>query len=536
MTPTPLPPVAKATGIETDPSAHSLIAETHPTDPEILFPGRHFRLTAVTLSDGSDLRNELVQESEWLLHPNETLRLRGNLFCLELLETAQQVILLLPEPLPHARPEPSEVDLTVVLDRHTGVHLQTGPGDWVQLCCGAGPVARARTLQRWQRQQRPDTPIHQRANFLSNTWGDRSRDGRMSHTFIAGEIEAAGRLGVDVVQLDDGWQRGITVNSTRAAEGGVWEGFWHADPRFWTPHPQRFPEGLEPLVKLAAAQGVVLGLWFAPDSWNDFVHWEKDADTVLGFYRNWGVRQVKIDGIKVHSALGLRNLRSFIDKVLRESQGEVAFDLDITAETRPGHLGMMSCGPLFVENRYTDWLSYWPHFTLRTVWQLTRWIDPLRLRMEFLNPLRNQALYENDPLGPATYPPETLFATVMCVNPLGWFEVTGLSDPVFAALQPLVNLWRQHRDRMAACTLVPIGGCPDGHNFSGFLMLPPEGSEGGYLLLFRGITAADTAEIPLPTPISAVGAVLAGRGSAACQGTRLQVSIPECRAFLFARL
>jgi alpha-galactosidase len=42
--------------------------------------------------------------------------------------------------------------------------------------------------------------------FLSNTWGHRSRDARINADFIAREVEAGTRLGVDVVQIDDGWQ------------------------------------------------------------------------------------------------------------------------------------------------------------------------------------------------------------------------------------------------------------------------------------------------------------------------------------------
>jgi alpha-galactosidase len=53
--------------------------------------------------------------------------------------------------------------------------------------------------------------------------------------------------------------------------------------------------------------------------------------------------------------------------VLHESQGRITLDLDVTAEVRPGYFSRMDTGRIFVENRCTDWRSYWPHHTLRNV-------------------------------------------------------------------------------------------------------------------------------------------------------------------------
>ena len=45
--------------------------------------------------------------------------------------------------------------------------------------------------------------------------GDRSRDARINEAFLLKEIDAGAALGVDVVQIDDGWQKGRTANSAR---------------------------------------------------------------------------------------------------------------------------------------------------------------------------------------------------------------------------------------------------------------------------------------------------------------------------------
>ena len=43
-----------------------------------------------------------------------------------------------------------------------------------------------------------------------HTWGDRNRDARVCETFVLQEIDRAAALGLDTVQIDDGWQKGTT--------------------------------------------------------------------------------------------------------------------------------------------------------------------------------------------------------------------------------------------------------------------------------------------------------------------------------------
>ena len=62
-------------------------------------------------------------------------------------------------------------------------------------------------------------PWQRHALLLSNTWGDRNRDARVCETFVLQEIDRAAALGLDTVQIDDGWQKGTTVNSARPLGG-----------------------------------------------------------------------------------------------------------------------------------------------------------------------------------------------------------------------------------------------------------------------------------------------------------------------------
>ena len=535
-----------ATGIEND-QDQQVAAETQQeagVERVLSLCAQHLRLTQVTLADQTDHHNELVQERQWLLHPSESgLLLHGNLFVIENLAEGSGHILVKRAPLPGARPVPAEFDLKIhprrnvgyefVLSGTTGGHAHS----WEILEYHGGLLERTKVIHEWQRQLRPATPGHQVPRFLSNTWGDRSRDSRIHEVFVAAEIDAAHRLGVEVVQIDDGWQRGVTSNSSLAQQlGGVWEGFWNADPHFWDPHPERFRQGLGPIVERARAKGMNIGLWFAPDSWNEFANWRRDADCILKLFTTLGIEHFKIDGVSAKTELALGNLERFFRAVLEGSQGQVVFDLDITADIRPGYFGAMDVGPIFVENRYTDWHKYWPHQTLRNLWTLSHWVDPRRLRMEFLSHARNTELYADDPLAPARYSPATLFATVMFSNPLGWFEVSALPAAFCESVAELVRIWKTHRAALFSGSMIPIGKQPDGFSVTGFLSLS-EARDGGYVLIFRELYPEE--QMTLVLPDIGLGEcqwdVLAPGGAIHSRGDTLSVQIPDLLGFLFAR-
>ncbi len=540
------PKSAGPTGIEPDIRIDELtkIESTDKIASQFSLDAQHLRLTQVILQDQSDDYNELVQELHWYLHPShKVVNLKGNLFVVEDLSTGSGRIFIKKMPLPHSRTMDSTMDFRATPKKGTGFEFtllepaEATESTLVTIEYSGGIVGRTRVLQQWQRAQRPSTEAHTIPRFLSNTWGDRSRDNCVRHDFIESEIRAAQKLGVDVVQIDVGWQRGVTSNSAAAKErGGVWEGFWNADPDFWKPDLERFPNGLEPLIQQAAQAGVKIGLWFAPDSWDDFANWRKDADVLLGFHKTLGVEHFKIDGVNATSEESNQNLRRFLSAVMTESNGKIVLDFDITAQKRPGYFGAMDVGPLFVENRYTDWHNYWPHQTLRTLRKLAWWVDPARLRMEFLNHSRNTHLYPNDPLAPSQYSPDTLFATVMFSNPLGWFEMTNLPAGYFETLPPLVKIWKEHRERIFGGTIIPVGAEPDGFSYAGFLSLSQDGNS-GYVLIYRGLNTSCRALISLPGVEcdKFLWESLAGEGKLNSHGNGLTADVSHPLGYLFGR-
>ena len=531
----------QASGIEVDAQQKALTANMAGAETLALEP-QHLRVTQVTLMDQTDNHNELVSEREWLLMLNEAkFDVQGCVLTAENVIDGSGLAFLKLAPLPHARQDKEMIDFNVNPGARSVAAFFNGY-PVAALAYRGGRAGRTRALHAFQRDLR-EYRAGRDGLFLSNTWGDRSRDARINEAFLLKEVEAGAALGVDVVQIDDGWQKGRSANSVAARGKGVWNGYWAADPNFWDADPARFPNGLEKVVKAARDKGMNFGLWFGPDSSNDAANWQKDADRLLKFHREMGMNYFKIDSMKTHNAESLRNQRAMFDRMLEGSKGAITFDLDVTAEVRPGYFGLPDIGPLFVENRYTDFHRYWPHQTLRNLWMLSQTVDPLRLRIEVLNNTRNADKYKGDPLAPALYKPDTLFATAMMASPLGWFEVSNLPLEYAAQMKSLVAAWKAERARMHGGAILPVGAAPDGVAWTGFVSTAADG-KGGYALLFRELNASsefslDVARASRPcslVPNATRATVLGGRGTARVTDGTLTVNIPEKLDFLWVKL
>lgn len=316
---------------------------------------------------------------------------------------------------------------------------------------------------------------------MSNTWGDRSRDTALCESFMLREREYARRIGVDVMQLDDGWQRGRSANSGLKKSGGVWtDGFYRSDPGFWEIDREKFPSGLTPLM----SDDVGLALWFSADGDDSYSAHSRDAARLCELSRSYGVKQFKLDGTILKNKLCERNIVSFLTEAHRDCGAD--FNLDITSGVRLGYLVHKEIGTLFVENRYTDWANYYPHAVLKNLWQLSKLFPARKFQFELLNNLRNADKYEalapGDELAPTNYDIDWLFASVMVSNPLFWMEMQHLNDGQVERLSKIVSVWKNERDRLYEAEVEPIGSLPDGYAFTGF---DAKLGGGGYLILLR---------------------------------------------------
>ena len=326
---------------------------------------------------------------------------------------------------------------------------------------------------------------------MSNTWGDRNGFSRVCHDFVKNEIDAAERLGVDIVQIDDGWQSGSTADLTLRDELGR-----RVFPdEFWNVKTERFHD-MPALTKYAKDKGIKIGMWFAPDSHDHFARLDRDIAVLKRAYDEWGIRFFKLDMFWITSDSDRDRFTELLKRIYSFGN-DVAVQLDVTRNDRPNYLCAKQYGTVFVENRYTKTVCAYPHRILRNLWMISKYIPSSKFQFELINPDLNNELYEkDDPFNPITYDMDYLFATVMLSNPLFWMEMQFLSEERRAQLDKIMPIWKQHRQIIAECDILPVGTKPNGRDVCGFYL--SRNGKPEYLLIFRQLTNSDSFAFPIP--------------------------------------
>lgn len=448
---------------------------------------RNLLLKSVRFYGNTDHNNNLVDEREVFSY--NTINLKGKILTIKDRLNDNGLFILKKAPLEEAYCRYPGADFVSnrgkISINGVGIEPSALNGEWKQGYAVAIGIAKSAkeldilsALRKTQMAERNYTP-QVNDMVMMNTWGDRSRDARMSEKFILNELDKCKELGVTHFQLDDGWQAGLSHNSAFKSKNNAWAKWEVAD---WMPHKERFPNGLEPLVAKAKKLDIKLGLWFNPSSHNDYETWENDANILIGLYKKYGIRIFKIDGMQIENKRGEENFMSFYHKVIEGTNGKVIFNLDVTAGKRFGYHFLHSNNNLFLENRYSDWATYYPFRTLRNVWQLSKYVPAQLLQIEFLNKWRNAKKYGNDPLAPAQVPFDYTFALTSIAQPLAWFEASGLPKEAFS-VAPTIKAYNKVSNKLHSGTILPIGNTPDGMNWTGFQSIINE--KEGYILVLR---------------------------------------------------
>lgn len=509
-------------------------------------PAGHYDLREIMLIDKSDQNDTLIRES---VHPVYNHgwgheEAAGNLFVFEDRMDGNACMLVKEAPTTASMLGRGASDLYIQKNQFVqllgnGLNGQELHEEGVYAYGSTMLVGKKEEIGReWRRLYRAMWHGKEHVRVLSNTWGDRNQDKAVCHDFMMKEIARAHELGVQVVQIDDGWQLGQTANSALGVSH-VWEGYYAANPDFWKVNEKKFPQGLKSLTEYAASLGIEMGLWFSPDSSNGFANWQKDAEVLLGFYRELGVRRFKLDGVKIRDKKSERNYLRLLEALNRESGGRICVNQDITAEIRLGQIYYREHGNLFVENRYTDAGSYYPHNTLKNLWELAEYIPAGKMQFECLNNARNPDKYPaDDPLAPGRYDIDYLFAVTMAASPLMWMEMSNLREEDARTLSGVIGLYRTHQAEIARGDVQPIGRKPDGMSFTGFHV--DLDAEGGYLILFREWTREEafTYDIPQWTGRNVrieLLATNAGEASLEAEGSRLTLQTDRQRTYVFAK-
>jgi len=467
---------------------------------------KHWTTTIVSFKEATDYHDNLVSEREILPYRKKESH-EGNVLLATHSQKGAGFFLLKESPLGYSQLYYNgydfQIDEEAITVHGIGISTQDLTNEWVRgygYAIGLGAAKKLelqKALLTYQKQLRRYIP-NRDGMILANTWGDRSKDSKMNEAFILKEIEAASKIGITHLQLDDGWQQGISKNSA-SKSGKKWED-WETED--WQPHTERFPNGLDPIITAAQKKGIEICLWFNPSKINSYQLWERDADILIDYYHRYDIKVFKIDGISLNDKKSESNLRQLFTKVMVATEGKAVFNMDVTAGHRLGYFYFNEFGNIFLENRYTDWGNYYPHRTLRNLWSLASYVPADWLQIEFLNNSRNKNKYkEGDTLAPGNIPLTYTSAITLVAQPLAWMEVSNLKNT--EGLKTQLANYKKVADNIHSNTILPIGEKPSGFSWTGFVS-QPSGNQAGYLMVFRENTEENSFEFKIPSLASKV--------------------------------
>ncbi len=473
-------------GLEGDSNGINHPEETF--DEILVFPGKQWKYESIRFLDRTDQNNNLVQLDQHYGFYRPT-RVHGNILIASDLSSLERIFIIKECPLGESQLEYPGFDFEtkwgeIRVANMGALYSEVLPGQWFRcygMVLGSGGTSEHTTMwnirEYMKRLRRRDQIADEM--IMLNTWGDRGQDGRINEDFTLKELQLGNRLGITHLQLDDGWQQGLSKNS-RSADGKLWDQWSRED---WNPHPSRFPSGLSPIANAAQQLGIEMGLWFHPSNAGSYAAWEQDVDIILDLHSRFGIRAVKIDGMELSDKNADLRMREMFNLISEKTGGRIIFNVDVTAGRRGGYFYLNEYGNIFLENRYTDWGNYYPHWTLRNLWQLSRYVPPEILQIEFLNGWRNPHKYDDaDPTRPSTLPFEYLFAVTLAGQPLAWMELSGLPEEAFG-IGPAIKTYQGIMQDLHAGYIFPIGEEPNGNSWTGFQSIRDEKS--GYFLVYR---------------------------------------------------
>ena len=473
--------------------------------------GNHWKIRSVSLFAFSDDTDTLIKENETLLFANGVKNpIVGNIFFLDDITSGESLFI--------CSEAPDFVTTTLKITKKV-VSLEN---EGNAIAIGFGKTCEIESLCR---KYLKGAMINKLPRTMSNTWGDRNGYSRICRDFVLKEIEAAKDIGVDIVQIDDGWQTGNTYDPAIKNEKG--RRLFRGD--FWEYGKEKFPNGMEEITKAARDAGLKLGIWFAPDSDDNYALIDRDIAVLKKAYDEWGVRFFKLDMYWIDTNENKVQFLKLLNAVYSFGS-DVAVQLDVTRDKRINYLCGKEYGSIFVENRYTMSTNAYPYRVLRSLWGFAKYLPTTRFQFELVNPELGKECYaDTDPFAPSLYGMDYLFASVMLTNPLFWMELQFLPEKRREELAPIMKVWRGIREDLAVADVSPIGQRPDGRSFTGFKI---KGKDRSYLLAFREVNDKNTFEFDLEENVEIIGTLISNTSvNAVVNGSKVRLTFDAPRSY-----
>ena len=353
--------------------------------------------------------------------------------------------------------------------RVEGGETEFVPG-WATWCLGwaGGDLAREVAFKDFDSLRYPfdaQRDVYVQANTWGSTETSRQAPAAAWETSVLEELNSCADLGIDILQIDDGWQ---------APEG---DAGWQPGENGWRPHPERYPEGWRRVRRRAEGLGVKLGLWAAAQSIG--------LDELLENFREGGFVQYKLDFANLRSRAEIEELMSKVRAFVLATGHTVRVNWDVTENApRYGYFFGREYGCIYLENRKPTFpLStvYRPHTVLRDLWQIAKYLNLNRFQCSIQNLDRVDRERSDAHLHSHGY----AVAIALMGIPLFFQQTVYYDKAARDEIRPILEIYCRHRERILRGMVHPIGDKPDNGSWTGFQCRFRDEEDAGYVTLFR---------------------------------------------------
>ncbi len=348
-------------------------------------------------------------------------------------------------------------------------------GHWCILYNGSEQFSRELALKEFDRKRfpvNPDLDIY----ILANTWGSGNQSAAAREENVMVEIETQAELGIDVQQIDEGWQNPDHMP-------------WVAST-LWVPHSDKYPTGWKNVVEKAEVNDVKLGIWFSVGNLNEHFrelygdNWYADLEDFKRVFDEGHFTYYKFDMANLTTYDEMESLIKQSRDFIKYANHNIRINWDVTEnEARTGYFFGRDLGNVFLANRTTPQgrpTVYVPSLVLRDAWQVSKYINLNKFQIS----IQNIRMTDKESSNAYLYNHPYSVAIALMGSPLFFQETHYYSDQARKEISALLEIYKKQREEMYKGYVFPVGMIPDDTNWTGFQNHNPA-TNSGYLLIFR---------------------------------------------------
>ncbi len=341
-----------------------------------------------------------------------------------------------------------------------------------RICWNGGEAEKQLAIKRFDRLR---YPVSENDIFLmTNIWGAGQGTKGAKEENVLREIISSADLGIDVVQIDAGWQSREMREKTSS------------------PSVDAYPNGWGKVMALAQEKNIKMGIW------NTAASIIKVPNKLIDL-NDAGFNYYKVDIGTWSTYDMLYDLTQNVRNLVKHSQHESVINWDVTHKgLRVGYLYNREYGNLFLQNRRLQMdgrkksssHAYVPRRILKDQWLFAPYLNLNQIMFNVMTTEQVLPEFSNASLYGDVYS----FAIAMMSSPLFFTETWRYSPESRKALKEIIGIYKQHRHNLYKGYVFSLGERPDDTSWTGFQNYHPS-EDFGYLTLFRGIQNSETEKL-----------------------------------------